>query len=182
MYPTRVAPFLMAVFLFAGCHGGNGPDVSGVAVPEVHIERFDTAFFSLDTNHIVEGLRRLEREYPDFTDDFVNDILGAGPLTDTSRSAYEAARQFLVSYRPIGDSMRLKYPNFDWLEKDLRQSFRYIKYYFPKYSLPQHVVAFVGPLDGPGVALTTHALGIGLQAYAGKNFSFYLTGKGQDMY
>jgi hypothetical protein len=43
-------------------------------------------------------------------------------------------------------------------------------------------VTFIGPLDGPGVALTTHDLAIGLQAYAGRNFSFYLTGKGQDMY
>lgn len=181
MHPTRVAVFAVAVLLFAGCHG-KGPDVSGVAVPEFHIERFDTAFFSLDSNHIVEGVHRLEQEYPDFTDDFISDILGAGPLTDTSRFAYEATRQFLVSYRTIGDSLRLKYRDLGWLEKELHQSFQYLKYYFPKYSLPQHVMAFVGPMDGPGVALTTHALGIGLQSYAGKNFSFYLTGKGQDMY
>jgi hypothetical protein len=43
-------------------------------------------------------------------------------------------------------------------------------------------VAFVGPFDGPGVAITTYTLAIGLQSYAGRDFSFYLTGKGQDMY
>ena len=41
-------------------------------------------------------------------------------------------------------------------------------------------MSFIGPFDGPGVAITSQALAIGLQAYAGKNFSFYLTGKGQD--
>src|SRR6185312_11769899 len=128
------------------------------------------------------GLRRLEKAYPDFTDDFVSDILGAGPVTDTSRLAFEAARQFLGSYRAIGDSLRLKYPDLGWLAKELEDGFRHIKYYFPRYSLPGHVVAFVGPLDGPGVAITSQALGIGLQSYAGRNFSFYLTGKGQDMY
>src|SRR6185312_5979564 len=172
MFRTPAVALSVLVLIFAGCGHREGPDVSGVAVPEVHIERFDTAFFSLDSNHIEEGLRRLEKAYPDFTDDFVSDILGAGPVTDTSRLAFEAARQFLGSYRAIGDSLRLKYPDLGWLAKELEDGFRHIKYYFPRYSLPGHVVAFVGPLDGPGVAITSQALGIGLQSYAGRNFSF----------
>ncbi|HEV3412205.1 MAG TPA: hypothetical protein VG101_06995 [Puia sp.] len=176
----RLFPLL---FLFAGCgHDGDRPDVSGVTVPEIHIERFDRAFFDLDSNHIREGLRGLDQEYPDFTGDFVANILGAGPLGDTSVLAFEAARQFLISYLPIRDSLRTKYERLDWLEKELRQGFRYIKYYFPRYPLPRNVVTFIGPMDGPGVAITTNDLAIGLQSYAGKNFSFYLTGKGQDMY
>jgi hypothetical protein len=156
--------------------------VSGIAVPEIRIERFDSAFFVLDSNHIKEGLYQLDQEYPDFTGDFVGNILGAGPLSDTSVLAFEAAREFLVSYLPIRDSLKKKYGRFDWLEKELQQGFRYIKYYFPRYALPQRVVTFIGPMDGPGVAITTNDLAIGLQSYAGKNFSFYLTGKGQDMY
>jgi hypothetical protein len=183
MHP-RFSSLLLPLFLFfTGCgHEDDRPDVSGIAVPEIHIERFDTAFFHLDSNRIKEGLYQLDQTYPDFTGDFVGNILGAGPLGDTSALAFEATRQFLVSYLPIRDSLKTKFQRLDWLEAELRQGFRYIKYYFPRYPLPRNVVTFIGPMDGPGVAVTTNDLAIGLQSYLGKNFSFYLTGKGRDMY
>jgi len=178
----RIA-FVLSVVCIAACNGGTGrPDVSGVEVGRVFIERFDTAFFNIDSNNIVAGLNRLNQHYSYFTPDFVGNILGAGPITDTSRVAYDATRQFLVSYQGVRKSLERKYPRLDWLETELQESFRYVKYYFPKYQLPQKVVAFIGPFDGPGVAITSYALAIGLQSYAGRNFPFYLTGKGQDMY
>lgn len=179
----RVSVAIFTIFGFAACgHPDDHPDISAVSVPEVHIERFDTAFFSLDSNRIAEGLYRLNQEFPDFTGDFVGNILGAGPLSDTSQLAFAAARAFLVSYLGVRDSLERKYQRLDWLEKELQQGFRYIKYYFPLYQLPHSVVAFIGPFDGPGVAVTNNDLAIGLQAYAGSNFSLYLTGKGQDLY
>lgn len=172
------------ILFFAACGGpGDRPDVSDIDVGQVHIERFDTAFFNLDPNNIVAGLSRLNQHYSYFTQDFVANILGAGgPLSDTSRVAFDAARQFLISYRGVSDSLKLKYRRFDWLEKELQEGFRYVKYYFPQYKLPPKVVAFVGPFDGPGVAITAYTLAIGLQSYAGRHFPFYLTGKGQDLY
>src|SRR5258708_11181230 len=176
--------FLAVCIVLVSCSGsGDKPDVSGVDVGKVHIERFDTAFFNLDSNNIIAGLRRLDQRYPGFISDFVGNILGAGgPLSDTSRVAFAATRQFLVSYLGVSDSLKQKYSRLDWLETKLQSDFRYVKYYFPQYKLPQKVVAFIGPFDGPGVAITSYALGIGLQSYAGRNFPFYLTGKGQDMY
>lgn len=181
----QVSFIFLALFIWilSSCgHNGKTPDVSGANVQDVHIVRFDTAYFSLDTNNIVPGLYRLSKQYPYFTGDFVGNILGAGPLSDTSRLAFAAARQFLVSYLPVKDSLELKYQRMDWLEKELTKGFHFFKYYFPHYNLPSKVVAYIGPFDGPGVAITTYALAIGLQSYAGKNFSFYLSGKGQDLY
>jgi hypothetical protein len=174
-------PILILFFAACGSRDSN-PDTSGISVPDVHIERFDTAFFSLDSNNIVPGLFRLNQRYPWFTGDFVGNILGAGPLSDTSRIAFLATRQFLLSYLPVKDSLESRYRQLGWLEKDLKKGFQHIKYYFPNYHLPEKVVAYIGPFDGPGVAITTYALAIGLQSYAGRNFPFYLTGKGQDMY
>lgn len=171
---------LIFSILLASCgHNGNAPDVSGVDVKPVQIVRYDTAWFSLDSGNIVPGLRRVSEAYPYFTGDFVGNILGAGPLSDTSHVAFAASRQFLVSYMPVKDSLEKKYARLEWLEKELTGSFRYIKYYFPRYHLPPKVVAFIGPFDGPGVAITQYALAIGLQSYAGKNSSFYA---GQDHY
>ncbi|WP_431213261.1 hypothetical protein ACQ86N_47985 [Puia sp. P3] len=171
------------VFAFAACGNRNGrPDVGSVPVGDVRIERFDTAFFSLDSNNIVPGLYRLNQKYPWFTADFVGNILGAGPLSDTSRMAFAAARQFLTTYYPVRDSIEARYRDLGWLEKELKQGFKYVKYYFPQYRLPEKEVAFIGPFDGPGIALTSHALAIGLQSYAGRNFSYYISQQGQDMY
>ncbi|HLI93681.1 MAG TPA: hypothetical protein VKU83_08735, partial [Puia sp.] len=178
----RILPLLALFFLFACNHPEDRPDVSGVHVDNIHIVRFDTAFFGLDSNHIEAGLFALNRRYPFFTQDFVANILGAEPLSDTSRLAFEASRQFLITYHPVRDSLEPKFQDLRWLEKQLQLGFRYVKYYFPAYRLPPKVVAFIGPFDGPGVAITAYTLAIGLQSYGGKDFSFYLTGKGQDMY
>ncbi len=182
-FQPRTLLFFLVFFSLIACgHRNDHPDLSGIAIPEIAIERFDTAFFALDSNHMAEGLFRLNQEYPYFTGDFVGNILGAGPLSDTSRVAFAASRAFLVSYLAVWDSLKMKYQHLDWLEKELRQGFRSIKYYFPRYPLPAKVLAFIGPFDGPGVAITSNALAIGLQAYAGRNFPLYLTGKGQDLY
>jgi hypothetical protein len=176
---------LAALFIlsFAACKShDNRPDVSAIHVDDIQIVRFDTAFFNLDSNHIEAGLFQLNQRYPYFAQDFVANILGAGPMSDTSRIAFEAAREFYVSYLRIRDSLEPKYRDLGWLGKQLEWGFRYVRYYFPQYRLPPKVVAFIGPFDGPGVAITAYTLAIGLQSYAGKNFSFYLTGKGQDLY
>ena len=178
----RILPVFFLLSLIACRSHDNRPDLSGIHVDDIHIVRFDTAFFRLDSNHIETGLFQLNQRYPYFTQDFVANILGAEPLSDTSHVAFEAAREFLVSYLRIRDSLEPKYRQLGWLEQQLQQGFRYVRYYFPKYRLPPRVVTFIGPFDGPGVAMTAYTLAIGLQSYAGRNFSFYLTGKGQDLY
>src|SRR5882672_8330132 len=100
---------VLLVLVFAACKNGkNIPDVSGIPVT-VHLERFDKAFFSIDSNNIVVGLYQLNHEFPYFTSDFVTNILGAGPLTDTNKTAFIAARQFLSSYWPVKDSIELQF-------------------------------------------------------------------------
>src|SRR5580704_8999730 len=153
---------LLTVVAASSCGGGKkAPDLSGVTVNDVHIERFDTAWFGLDSNDIGPGLSRLAHEYPWFINDFIGGILGAGPMSDTNRIAPQAARQFLMSYLQVEDSIRDKYSNLGELEKQLTQGFRYVKYYFPHYPLPEKVVTFIGPFDGPSVVITQYALAIG---------------------
>ncbi|MDR3716297.1 MAG: hypothetical protein P4L51_26125 [Puia sp.] len=182
--PSLPAYFCLLIVLagLLGCgHSRNSPDVSGIPV-EVHIERFDTAFFSLDSNQVLPGLIRLGNEYPWFINDFLANILGAGPLNDTNRAAPIVARQFLVSYLPVRDSIEEKYRRVDWLEKALKTGLQHVKYYFPDYALPKRFVTYIGPFDAPGVAITQGGLAIGLQLYAGQHLSFYNTQQGQDMY
>ena len=177
----KISPVLLALIFMACGSRKNAPDVSGIPVT-VKIERFDTAFFAVDSNNVVVGLYQLNHEFPYFTSDFVTNILGAGPLNDTNKTAFVATRQFLSSYWLVKDSIELQFKNVDWLEKELKKSFQFVKYYFPKYPLPPKVVTYIGPFDAPGAALTRYTLAIGLQLYAGKNFSFYKSVQGQELY
>jgi hypothetical protein len=127
-------------------------------------------------------LFRLKQQFPYFLNDFIVNILGAGPLSDTSNSAIIASRQFLTSYIQVKDSIELQFENLDWLENELRTPFRLLKYYFPSYQLPGKIVAYIGPFDAPGIAITRYTLAIGLQLYAGKDFSFYTSVQGQELY
>ena len=148
----------------------------------VKIERFDQAFFMLDSNHIQDGLLQLNQEFPYFLNDFMVNIVGTSPLSDTSMNSFIACRAFLTSYLPVKDSISLKFKNMQGIENDLKKGFQYIRYYFPSYQLPPKVVSYIGPFDAPGVALTRYTLAIGLQLYAGRDFSFYHSAQGQDLF
>lgn len=161
--------------------GKKNPDVSNIPVT-VHIERFDQAFFEIDTNQVQQGLLSLGRKYPYFINDFAVNILGTSPLSDTSMDAFFACRRFISSYLPVRDSLDLKFRNMSSEEEELKKGFQYIHYYFPKYNLPPKVVAYIGPFDAPGVAMTRYTLAIGLQLYAGKQFPFYLSPQGQELF
>jgi hypothetical protein len=178
--------FFLLLITFAGCKTGKKlPDVSNIQV-SVHVERFDQALFAIDTNHVEQSLLDLAKQYPYFISDYAENILGTGPLADTSEQAFFAFRRFVSSYSPVKDSLDLKFgPSGGGMipiEKGLQKGFQYLKYYFPKYNLPPKVVSYIGPFDAPGVAITRYTLAIGLQLYAGRNFPFYLSSQGQELF
>ena len=168
---------LLLVFILFSCNQeDHGPDVSGVKV-NLEVQRFDNDFFSIDTNNLEPGLAKLQEKYPEFLRLFMNNIAGiSGP---------EQIRSFYGSYRPVYDSARLLYRNFEPVRSGLEQAFRYVKFYFPDYKLPGEVIPVVGPMNsredlprmaggdytpnfiGPGL------VGISLQFYLGSAFSFY---------
>jgi hypothetical protein len=176
----------LCLWFIVGCRTGNkGPDVSDIPVT-VHLERFDQAFFALDTNQVQEGLLKLSGQYPYFINDFAVNILGTSPLSDTSAQAFFACRRFISSYMPVKDSLDYKFSpgseRIKSIEAGLRKGFQHTLYYFPQYKLPPKVVTYIGPFDAPGVAMTRYTLAIGLQLYAGKSFPFYLSSQGQELF
>lgn len=146
----------------------------------VTIERFDRAFFSIDTSDIQAGLRKLQQQFPAFYPDFMEQLLGVSG-SDTSRNTLEVTGFFLRNYRVIYDSLQVRYKDTGWLKKELEQGYRFVKYYFPRYK-PGRAILFVGPLDAPGVANTTAGLAIGLQQFGGKDFFAYQSAEIQEMF
>jgi hypothetical protein len=177
----KTLAIVLATVLLAGCGGNNAPDVSHVPVA-LKTARFEEDFFHLDTNNIRASLADLKRKQPLFADDFTENVLGAGRVADTNQVLPGAALAFYRSYLPVYDTLKQAYKDFAPIEHDLVDALRHVRYYFPNYRLPDQLVTFIGPFDAPGVAITQHAIAVGLQLFAGKNFSFYNSQQGQELY
>lgn len=171
---------LLTLFLFA-CQQNkkNIPDVSNIKV-SITIERFEQSFFSIDTNNIAAGLKKVQQLHPGFYTDFMQQILGVNG-NDSNLTTLLVTKEFLRGYTAINDSLQLLYKNTDQLQKELTKAFQYVIYYYPKYK-PGSIITFVGPFDAPGVASTNSGLAIGLQQFAGQDFSVYQSGQGQELF
>lgn len=172
--------FFLTVLLFSSCGNKKGiPDVSKIKI-NIPVERFDQSFFSIDTNDIRGGLRNVQQKHPDFYFDFMQEILGVSG-SDTSLKTILVTKEFLRGYLPIYDSLQLIYNKTDRLQKELENGFQFVKYYFPDYKTGKAIL-FVGPFDAPGIASTHSGIAIGLQQYAGKDFSVYQSIPGQEIF
>lgn len=169
---NRLAALLLIAFFISSCgEKKNIPDVSGIKV-QVDIKRFDQDFFTADTTQMEEHLNELQKKYPAFLTDFLYNILAIPPQPD---SAVAKVKMFLHDYRIIYDSAQRNFASMDETKKNVTRGFQFVKYYFPDYKLPQHVITFIGPVEGYANVLTTEGLGVGLQLYLGKDFPVYHT-------
>ena len=171
---------ITAFVLFTSCNNKKDqPDISGIRV-DLSIERFDKDLFAIDTNDLSASLQQLAQKHPAFYADYMQQILGVSGNPADSNTVM-VIKHFLNGYATIQDTLAVVYQNTDGLKKNIEEAFRYVKYYFPRYKTG-HLIFFTGPFDAPGVALTGSGLAIGLQQFAGKNFSVYQSPEAQEMF
>src|SRR6476660_1863590 len=178
----------LMIAVLAGCKG-KGPDVSSIKA-ELTVDRFEKDFFALDTNQLYPSMLKLAKKYPGFLPDFLTNIMGLPPISDTSTMALAAIKGFLKDYRPVYDSAQRTFRSTDDLESELTLALKHIRYYFPEYKLPTRVTTFIGPMDalfqgslaGYGDAITQSGLAIVLQLHMGANYSLYTSEMGQSLY
>ncbi|RYY90582.1 MAG: hypothetical protein EOO15_01945 [Chitinophagaceae bacterium] len=176
---TRFAFFLAMIILCAACNrDSRHPDVSKIEV-KLETERFDRDFFRIDSNNVAAGLATLRNAHPAFYGDYMSEILGVNPADSNGQFVL---RRMIHDYRPIYDSLELKYRDFDGVRKDLERAYRYVKYYYPEYNVPRRLITFVGPLDAQWIAINTEYVAVGLQVFGGKDFSLYQSPELQQMY
>lgn len=168
--------FIVVIGLAACGNKTKAPDVSNISV-DLKVERFDRDFFALDTNHTESGMVALQEKYPVLLPLYLQGILG---VFDPA-----GVNSFYQYYKPVYDSVQKAFPDFDGIAKEIGQSFRYVKHYFPAYELPRRIIPIVGPMnaadDLPRKANGEYTavfgredfVGISLQFYLGKDFSLY---------
>lgn len=180
----------MLIVVFCACRDRSVPDVSHIRA-DLTLLRFEKEFFSLDTIQLSQALQKLEARYPQFFQDFTDNILGLPLRADSLPEAKAAAiKQFLRDYRPVYDSSAVLFTNWEGTLEEIRQGMKRIKYYFPNYPLPHTLITFIGPMDALfeaslgsyGDVLTRDGLATGLQLHMGAGFSLYQSELGQSLY
>jgi len=165
---------LALLFSIASCNSyNNTPNVDNINI-NISTERFEKHLFDTNTNSLVKYLAQIQRTNPDFTNNFIENILGISPDISPDSTA-TIVNEFIKSYRSVYDSAEIKFSNFSMYEKDIKHALQYVKYYFPTYKIPEKIITYIGPADGYGDVLSPEGFLIGLQHHLGKNYPLYKT-------
>ncbi|TCD10769.1 gliding motility lipoprotein GldB [Pedobacter frigidisoli] len=157
--------FLFAI-IFISCKHSNRPDVSNIKL-DIKIERFDNELFAGKNKNIVEVDKQLGSKYGIFYDDFIRKMLDSKLSNTESLSSLYQDQAYLDLTKEV-DSV---FPNLKVQEADLTETFKYIKYYYPKAKVPK-MISFVSGFAYQ-MPVGDNYLGIGLDMFLGKDSKFY---------
>lgn len=160
------------------------PDVSHIDV-DVQIRRFEQDLFALDTQAIATELKRLENEYPLFSQIYFDRIL-------QSRSAPEGHAEYVKGFitfpsvQQLYDTTQVVFSNMETYQTQFDQAVRYFAYYFPEQPRPD-VTTYLSEYSIGAFIYGDNQLAVGLDFFLGAdypyaqynpnnpNFSSYLT-------
>lgn len=174
---NKTGYFLLLLYLavVGACNNAkhNAPDVSHISV-KVEVARFDQDFMAIDSTQVPEGLSLLHQKYPTFLPIYLGPIMNYGPYSDTSTTLAREVTALITSRDVLllQDTVNAHFPDMNKLQTELRQGFRYMKYYFPSFHPPK-VVTFISGLANYGAVTADTVLGIGLDMFLGKDFVPY---------
>jgi hypothetical protein len=173
-----LAPVLL---MLASCNDeGKLPVSARVPIP-VKMDRFETAFFNLDSANLNEGLNALADKYPGFFTAYLTAVLGINPADPM---AGEAIQAFVRSYSTVYKRAQVVTDKaLSQLPQQLEDALQRLRYYSPSFrpDSPFIVTTFVGAMDAfegfsvgdYGDVRTTNGVGIALQFHLGANEPVY---------
>jgi hypothetical protein len=161
--------FVLFLMILTGCGGGKhrlDVDVSGVAMADVKIHRYDADLFKVNMGQLQRELEALKPSYRFFLD---ADLADTAKLNDM-KAYLENPRN--IGFHAAADS---QFQKISGLEKDLTLAFRHFLYYYPGFKSPR-VYAYIsgGDYDYP-VQYADSVLLIGIDNYLGKDFKPYVS-------
>jgi hypothetical protein len=165
-------------FLTVRC---NNPTEKATDVSNINVQlktyRFDKDFFSMDTAHISEGLKKLDAKYPDFLNYYLDTFMTFGIKKNYSDTGLPIRRldTFLTykDFAGLEDTIKKYYPDSKETDEALTKGFRYIKYYLPDATVPRIIYINSGLSNWPAFPLDNNTLCIGLDWFLGDQFPFY---------
>lgn len=155
----RFKPFwlgLLVCFMLA-CSTKPKDPIDGQKIEPILVQRFDEAFFALDTNNLGIGINDLYKNYPEFSSDFFSKILQIDPQLDSLKVNF-----FYKQYLPFYIDSRSKNIT-KRIDDNLNKALARFHFYFPEYRMPKSLVYFISPLNSFANVLGTNYIGVGLQ-------------------
>jgi len=179
--PMRLAIITLLSFCVVACSNDRVlPDISKIKVT-LKIHQFERDFFAIDSMNPQPGITQLIEKHPDFAPLFISNVLGLGPLTDSNKIINPGVRRYLFLNQDIYQTVNEKFRNTEFINSELELAFRYLKYYYPDYKIPD-IYTTIGPLDAlPPLSngepspnyIGNNFLAIGLQFYLGADYDIY---------
>jgi hypothetical protein len=168
--------FIAIILITTGCQIGQNDPANAEPRFAIKVERFDSAFFAMDTTRTMYSVTNLIHNYPSFAADFFAQILMLNKALDTN-----AVRAFYKAYAPIYKDAQKEHAIYK-AQDNLEEAFKRVHYYFPNYTLSNKVITFIGPLESYGNIVTKDALALGLQMYLGGQSEWYFSERIQTIY
>jgi len=162
-----VTAFFSQSILMVSCNPTNKPDIGDIRV-DLKAQRFDRDLYEGKPKNIKETDAFLHKKYGSFYDDFAHRMVGNGEYT-TEKIA--AMMYNDTAYADLQKEVDSVFKDLSPYNEQLTETFKYIRYYYPKVKIPR-LVYFVS-----GFAVQTPVgddyLGIGLDMFMGKDSKFY---------
>lgn len=159
---------IMIMAVLSGCN--SAPDkypeheIARINIPEVNINRFDSALFSGERDNFTNHLKSLFPEFRIFLSDTIPTSAGFIELSDFVNDPVIISTSGEVSKT---------FPDLNKLTKELTFAFKHLKYHIPEFQVPQ-VYTYISGYDFEHpVIYSDSMLIIGLDNYLGSQYPFY---------
>ncbi len=163
----RIYLFILCAFTIFSCKQNSRPDVSGIKI-DIKIQRFEQDLYQFRTKNPPQADALLTKKYGVFYRDFITQMVGTPNLTgvEVLENLYKGQ-----AYADLQHEVDSVYPNLKKTEEELTQTFKYIRFYYPKVKIPN----FVSFLSGFAyqIPIGENYMGIGLDMFLGKDSKFY---------
>lgn len=149
----------------------NRPKVNHIAV-DVKIERFDKELAAIKPEELLHYNNLWQQKYGAFYNDYINQMLQIGDPKDSIR-VYEYLHQILLQkdFIDLNKAVLKAYPNMERYEKELATTMKYVKHYFPNYTIPRFITYVSG--FAYQTPIGEDYIGIGLDMFLGADSEFY---------
>lgn len=145
-------------------------DLTGIDF-NIKVERFDSAFWSLDTTRIAEEFQRLMVEYPDITPTYTEKVVRFGhPDSAITHETYLFFRRDTAVQRLYTDALKI-YSDMSDIERDLTTAFRRARYFLPQFTTP-NVYCHVSGLN-QSLIIDETFISLSIDNYLGEEYPLY---------
>ncbi len=170
--------FIISALFMSSCNSGDKiPDVSAIKI-DMRTQNLEQDLAVLDTNNLAAGLVQLRNKYPEFLNFYLDTLMGFSihnNYSDTTSGIRLGLHLFLTNkdYRGLFDTVAKYYPNTKDVDAELVNGFKFVKYYYPEYNVPE-VIYLVSGLNNWGAFTFGHeVVGVGLDMFLGGQYPFY---------